>query len=237
LSGMRRDLWTMRRGLWAGRGNAGVRGCVPSLRRKLPKDDCLNACRNYEHIVAEPGSARFCEKSSVSDTWNYRIAALVAVTERERAYRYDFMRQFRERRVPNVFLEPSFSRGVSFSYNIIPCGGSEWQRNIKAPKTIHQQRSITSVRLTTIGKPPSIMKVELMKRRGTMPTWPMAMLAMQGTMRRKLVNITLRNMVRKNRLITVDEVSGAGIGVYVKPAARSLPRLIWSVTRKGGRIA
>jgi len=123
------------------------------------------------------------------------------VTERERAYRYDFMRQFCERRVPNVFLEPSFLRGVSFSYNIIPCGGSEWLRNIKAPKTIHQQRSIMSVRLTTIGKPPSIMKVELMKRRGIMPTWPMAMLVMQGTMRRKLVNITLRNMVRKNRLI------------------------------------
>ncbi len=58
-----------------------------------------------------------------------------------------------------------------------------------------------SARLTTIGKPPSIMKVELMKRRGIMPTWPVAMLAMRGTMRRKLVNITLRNMVRKNRLI------------------------------------
>lgn len=53
---------------------------------------------------------------------NYRLAALVAVTERERAYRYDFMRQFRERPVPNMFLEPSFSRGVSFSYNIIRLG-------------------------------------------------------------------------------------------------------------------
>ena len=50
---------------------------------------------------------------------NYRLAALA---ERERAYRYDFMRQFRERPVPNMFLEPSFSRGVSFSYNIIRLG-------------------------------------------------------------------------------------------------------------------
>jgi hypothetical protein len=47
-------------------------------------------------------------------------------------------------------------------------------------------------------KPPSIMRVELMKRRGIMPTWPMAMLAMQGIMQRKLVNITLRNTARKN---------------------------------------
>ncbi len=54
------------------------------------------------------------------------------------------------------------------------------------------------MRLTTIVKPPSIMRVELMKRRGIMPTWPMAMLAMQGIMQRKLVNITLRNTAQKN---------------------------------------
>ena len=55
-----------------------------------------------------------------------------------------------------------------------------------------------SMRLTTIVKPPSIMRVELMKRRGIMPTWPMAMLATQGIMQRKLVNITLRNTARKD---------------------------------------
>ena len=55
-----------------------------------------------------------------------------------------------------------------------------------------------SMRLTTIVKPPSIMRVELMKRRGIMPTWPMAMLAMHGIMQRKLVNIRLRNTARKN---------------------------------------
>ena len=50
---------------------------------------------------------------------NYRIVALVAMTERERAYRCDFMRQLRESRVPDMFLELSFSRGVHFPYNII----------------------------------------------------------------------------------------------------------------------
>jgi hypothetical protein len=52
--------------------------------------------------------------------------------------------------------------------------------------------------LTTIVRPPSIMRVELMKRRGIMLTWPMAMLAMYGIMQRKLVNIALRNTARKN---------------------------------------
>jgi len=66
------------------------------------------------------------------------------------------------------------------------------------------------MRLTTIVKPPSIMRVELMKRRGIMPTWRMATLAMHGIMQRKLVNITLRNTARKNS--TVDETSDA----YVK---------------------
>ena len=61
-----------------------------------------------------------------------------------------------------------------------------------------------SMRLTTIVKPPSIIRVELMKRRGIMPTLPMAMLATHGNMQRKLVNITLRNTARKNKLITVD---------------------------------
>ena len=56
-----------------------------------------------------------------------------------------------------------------------------------------------SMRLTTIVKPPSIMRVELMKRRGIMATWPMAMLATQGIMQRKLVNITLRNTAQKNK--------------------------------------
>ena len=55
-----------------------------------------------------------------------------------------------------------------------------------------------SMRLTTIVRPPSIMRVELMKRRGIMPTWPMATLAMHGIMQRKLVNIRLRNTARKN---------------------------------------
>ena len=59
------------------------------------------------------------------------------------------------------------------------------------------------MRLTTIVKPPSIMRVELMKRRGIMPTLPMAMLATHGIMQRKLVNITLRNTAQKNS--TVDE--------------------------------
>jgi hypothetical protein len=81
-------------------------------------------------------------------------------------------------------------------------------------------------RLTTIAKPPSIMRVELMKRRGIMPTWPMAMLAMLGIMRRKLVNITLRTWLEKIGLLTVDEMYGAAIGVYVRPAARGLSRLI-----------
>jgi hypothetical protein len=78
------------------------------------------------------------------------------------------------------------------------CGGSEWLRNIKAPKTIHQRLTTMNRRPPTIVKPPSIMRVELMKRRGIMPTWPMAILAMQGIMQRKLVNITLRNTARKN---------------------------------------
>ena len=55
------------------------------------------------------------------------------------------------------------------------------------------------MRLITIVKPPSIMRAELMKKRGIMPTWPMAMLAMQSIMQRKRVNITLRNTGRKNR--------------------------------------
>jgi len=154
-----------------------------------------------------PLSRSPCPQSAPTQAANYRLAALVAVTERERAYRYDFMRQFRERPVPNMFLEPSFSRGVSFSYNIIRLwrsfayGGSKWPRNIKAPKTIHQQLSITSMRLITIVKPPSIMRAELMKKRGIMPTWPMAMLAMQSIMQRKRVNITLRNTGQKNRPI------------------------------------
>lgn len=97
-----------------------------------------------------------------------------------------------------MFLELSFSRGVH-SYNIIHRWRSQWLRNIKAPKTIHQQLSIMIMRLTTIVKPPSIMRVELMKRRGIMPKWPMATLAMHGIMQRKLVNITLRNTARKNR--------------------------------------
>jgi hypothetical protein len=137
-------------------------------------------------------------KSSVSD--NYRIVARVAMTERGRAYRCGFMCQFRERRMPDMFLELSFSRGVH-SYNIIHPWRSQWLRNIKAPKTIHQQLSIMSMRLTTIVKPPSIMRAELMKKRGIMPTWPMAMLAMQSIMQRKRVNITLRNTGRKNRPI------------------------------------
>ena len=61
------------------------------------------------------------------------------------------------------------------------------------------------MRLTTIVKPPSIMRVELMKRRGIMPKWRMATLAMHGIMQRKLVNITLRNTARKNRLTNGDE--------------------------------
>jgi hypothetical protein len=88
------------------------------------------------------------------------------------------------------------SRAAFISYNT--CGGSEWLRNIKAPKTIRQQLTTMNRRLTTIVKPPSIMRVELMKRRGIMPTWPMATLAMHGIMQRKLVNITLRNTARKN---------------------------------------
>jgi hypothetical protein len=76
-------------------------------------------------------------KSSVSG--NYRIVARVAMTERERAYRCDFMRQFRERRMPDMFLELSFSRGVHFHTISFTCGGSQWLRSIKAPKTIHQQ--------------------------------------------------------------------------------------------------
>ena len=59
------------------------------------------------------------------------------------------------------------------------------------------------MRLITIVKPPSIMRAELMKKRGIMPTWPMAMLAMQGIMQRKLVNITLRNTAQENS--TVDK--------------------------------
>lgn len=71
----------------------------------------------------------------------------------------------------------------------------------KGVQNIHQQLTTTNRRLTTIVRPPSIMRVELMKRRGIMPTSPMVMLAMQGVMQRKLVNITLRNTPRKNRLI------------------------------------
>jgi hypothetical protein len=43
--------------------------------------------------------------------------------------------------------------------------------------------SIMSVRLTTIVKPPSTMRVELMKRRGIMPTWPMATLPCKASCR------------------------------------------------------
>ena len=107
------------------------------------------------------------------------------------------MRQFRERLCGcRTCFWNLASRAAFISYNT--CGGSEWLRNIKAPKTIHRQLIIMSMRLTTIVKPPSIMRVELMKRRGIMPTWPMAMLAMQCIMQRKLVNITLRNTARKN---------------------------------------
>jgi hypothetical protein len=85
----------------------------------------------------------------------------------------------------------------------------------KAPKTIQQQLSIMSMRLTTIAKPRSIMRAEPMKRRGIMHTWPMAILAMQGIMQRKPVNITLRNTPQKNRLINRDEMQ-APKGLYVK---------------------
>jgi hypothetical protein len=109
------------------------------------------------------------------------------------------MRQFRERLCGCRTCFWNLASHAAFnSYKSFACGGSEWLRNIKAPKTIRQQLSIMSMRLTTIVKPPSIMRVELMKRRGIMPTWPMAMLAMQGIMQRKLVNITLRNTARKN---------------------------------------
>ena len=67
------------------------------------------------------------------------------------------------------------------------CGDSKWLCNIQTPKTIRQPLNIMSMRLTTIVKPPSIIRVELMKRRGIMPTLPMAT---QGIMQRKLVNIT-----------------------------------------------
>ena len=46
--------------------------------------------------------------------WKSSVVARVAMTERERAYRCDFMCQFRERRMPDMFLELSFSRGVHF---------------------------------------------------------------------------------------------------------------------------
>jgi hypothetical protein len=122
------------------------------------------------------------------------------------------MRQFRERRMPDMFLELSFSRGVHFHTISFAWGGSEWLRNIKAPKTIHQQLTIMSRRLATIVKPPCIMRAELMKRRGIMPTWHMAMLAMlamQGIMQRKLVNITLRNTARKNSYCWILRQLGA----------------------------
>ena len=64
---------------------------------------------NYGHIVAEPMPAKRADPAA-----NYRLAALVAVTERERAYRYDFMRQFRERLVPNMFWNPASRAAFHF---------------------------------------------------------------------------------------------------------------------------
>jgi hypothetical protein len=68
------------------------------------------------------------------------------------------------------------------------------------------------MRLTTIVKPPSIMRVELMKRRGIMPTWRMATLAMHGIMQRKLdmTAPTIKRNAAKKPLI-----SG---GSYAPPA-------------------
>jgi hypothetical protein len=50
------------------------------------------------------------------------------------------------------------------------------------------------MRLATIAKPRSIMRVELMKRRGIMPTWPMAMLATQDIMTRVGGNVIAREL-------------------------------------------
>jgi hypothetical protein len=55
-----------------------------------------------------------------------------------------------------------------------------------------------SVRLTTIVKPPSTMRVELMKRAGHHAHMAHGHAAMQGIMQRKLADITLRNTARKD---------------------------------------
>jgi hypothetical protein len=143
------------------------------------------------------------------------------------------MRQFRERLCGCRTCFWNLASCAAFiSYNT--CGGSEWLRNIKAPKTIHQQLTTMNRQLTTIVKPPSIMRVELMKRRGIMPTWPMATLAMHGIMWRKLVNIRLRNTARKNsrlRQLRARPWRPAG-GVRRGDAAR-----IWAACDARGSMA